>query len=72
MSLRIASSTRAIANSLLAVAKDSNASVGTRAEAAKDAAGDKVDETKHSVCFPFLLLRYTAMALTMCYRHEHI
>lgn len=31
------------------VAKDSNASVGTRAEAAKDAAGDKVKETKNSV-----------------------
>ena len=31
------------------VAKDSNASAGTRMEAAKDAAGNKVDETKHSV-----------------------
>lgn len=31
------------------VAKDSNASLGTRAEAAKDAAGDKIDETKSSV-----------------------
>lgn len=31
------------------VAKDSDASLGTRATAAKDAAGDKVDETKHSV-----------------------
>lgn len=30
------------------VAKDSDASLGTRATAAKDAAGDKVDETKHS------------------------
>jgi len=30
------------------VAKDSDASLGTRAEAAKDAAGDKVSETKHS------------------------
>jgi len=29
------------------VAKDDNASVGTRASAAKDAAGDKVDEAKH-------------------------
>ena len=32
------------------VAKDSNASLGTRASAAKDAASDKVDETKSSVC----------------------
>jgi hypothetical protein len=31
------------------VAKDSDASLGTRASAAKDAAGDKVDETKSSV-----------------------
>ena len=31
------------------VAKDSNASLGTRGEAAKDAIGDKLDETKHSV-----------------------
>lgn len=30
------------------VAKDSNASVGTRAEAAKDAVGDKVDESKNN------------------------
>ncbi|KAF5602800.1 glucose-repressible [Fusarium pseudocircinatum] len=30
------------------VAKDSNAGIGTRASAAKDAASDKVDETKHS------------------------
>lgn len=29
------------------VAKDSNASLGTRAEAAKDAIGDKMDESKH-------------------------
>ncbi|KAL7962462.1 glucose-repressible protein Grg1 [Trichoderma compactum] len=29
------------------VAKDSNAPVGTRASAAKDALGDKVDESKH-------------------------
>ncbi|KZZ96507.1 glucose repressible protein Grg1 [Moelleriella libera RCEF 2490] len=29
------------------VAKDSDASVGTRASAAKDAVGDKLDETKH-------------------------
>ena len=32
------------------VAKDSNAGVGTRAEAAKDAAGDKANEMKHTVC----------------------
>jgi len=30
------------------VAKDSNASLGTRATAAKDAVGDKVDEQKHN------------------------
>ncbi|RFU77805.1 glucose repressible grg1 [Trichoderma arundinaceum] len=29
------------------VAKDSNANVGTRASAAKDALGDKFDENKH-------------------------
>ncbi|KAF7552570.1 hypothetical protein G7046_g7371 [Stylonectria norvegica] len=29
------------------VAKDSNAGIGTRASAAKDALGDKVDESKH-------------------------
>ncbi|KAM0204352.1 hypothetical protein ACHAPA_005655 [Fusarium lateritium] len=29
------------------VAKDSNANVGTRASAAKDAIGDKVNEEKH-------------------------
>ncbi|KAL6795739.1 glucose-repressible protein Grg1 [Trichoderma sp. SZMC 28013] len=29
------------------VAKDSDASIGTRASAAKDALGDKVDESKH-------------------------
>ncbi|RYO89849.1 hypothetical protein DL766_010480 [Monosporascus sp. MC13-8B] len=29
------------------VAKDNNASLGTRASAAKDAVGDKVDEQKH-------------------------
>ncbi|KAK0758589.1 hypothetical protein N5P37_008988 [Trichoderma harzianum] len=29
------------------VAKDSDAPVGTRASAAKDALGDKVDESKH-------------------------
>lgn len=32
------------------VAKDSDASLGTRASAAKDAASDKIDETKNSVC----------------------
>ncbi|KAI4118528.1 MAG: hypothetical protein LQ345_001462 [Seirophora villosa] len=31
-------------------AKNSEASIGTRAEAAKDAVGDKVDEQKHEVC----------------------
>lgn len=31
------------------VAKDSDASLSTRATAAKDAAGDKLDESKHSV-----------------------
>ncbi|EXJ75580.1 uncharacterized protein A1O5_00086 [Cladophialophora psammophila CBS 110553] len=36
------------------VAKDSDASLGTRASAAKDAASDKLDESKHSVC-PLLL-----------------
>ncbi|KAI0600372.1 glucose-repressible gene protein [Biscogniauxia sp. FL1348] len=30
------------------VAKDNNASIGTRASAAKDAVGDKVDEKKHN------------------------
>jgi len=30
------------------VAKDSDASLGTRASAAKDAAGDKLDESKNS------------------------
>ncbi|KAL6819459.1 glucose-repressible protein Grg1 [Trichoderma sp. SZMC 28015] len=29
------------------VAKDSDASLGTRASAAKDAIGDKMDESKH-------------------------
>ncbi|UKZ83518.1 Glucose-repressible protein [Trichoderma virens FT-333] len=29
------------------VAKDSDASIGTRASAAKDALGDKMDESKH-------------------------
>lgn len=32
------------------VAKDSDASLGTRASAAKDAVGDKVDESSNSVC----------------------
>ena len=35
-------------------AKDSSAGVGTRAEAAKDAVGDKATEAKHSVCFSSL------------------
>ncbi|KIX10545.1 uncharacterized protein Z518_01628 [Rhinocladiella mackenziei CBS 650.93] len=36
------------------VAKDSDAPLGTRADAAKDAVGDKLDESKHSVCLaPF-------------------
>ncbi|CAF0848686.1 unnamed protein product [Rotaria sordida] len=30
------------------IAKDSNESIGTRAGAAIDAAGDKIDETKHA------------------------
>ncbi|KAI1632234.1 glucose-repressible gene protein [Biscogniauxia mediterranea] len=30
------------------VAKDNNASIGTRASAAKDAVGDKVDEKKYN------------------------
>ncbi|KAH7033176.1 glucose-repressible gene protein [Microdochium trichocladiopsis] len=30
------------------VAKDNNASIGTRASAAKDAVGDKFDEQKHN------------------------
>jgi hypothetical protein len=33
------------------VAKDSDASLGTRASAAKDAVSDKVDESSNSVCF---------------------
>ncbi|KAL9597334.1 MAG: hypothetical protein Q9219_005200 [cf. Caloplaca sp. 3 TL-2023] len=32
------------------VAKDDQASLGTRAEATKDMVGDKVDEQKHEVC----------------------
>ncbi|KAL8951393.1 MAG: hypothetical protein Q9222_002643, partial [Ikaeria aurantiellina] len=32
------------------VAKDNDASIGTRASAAKDAIGDKAGETKHDVC----------------------
>jgi len=31
------------------IAKDSNVPAGDRASAAKDAAGDKVDETKHDL-----------------------
>ena len=33
----------------LDIAKDSDASVGTRAEAGKDAVGDKANELKHKV-----------------------
>ncbi len=33
------------------VAKDSDASLGTRASAAKDALGDKADQSQHSVRF---------------------
>ncbi|KAL8832748.1 MAG: hypothetical protein Q9191_000085 [Dirinaria sp. TL-2023a] len=45
------------------VAKDSDASLGTRAEAAKDAVGDKIDEQKHDVSLhsyplPLLLLNW--------------
>ena len=32
------------------VAKDSDASLSNRATAAKDAMGDKMDETSHNVC----------------------
>ena len=35
------------------VAKDSDASLGTRASAAKDALGDKASESKHDVCLAF-------------------
>lgn len=38
-------------HTVLAVAKDSNASAGTRLEAGKDAIGDKVNEKKHEVHF---------------------
>lgn len=34
----------------LGVAKDSNASAGTRASAGMDAVGDKAKEMKHTVC----------------------
>ena len=37
-----------------AVAKDSNASLGTRATAAKDAMSDKMDEHRHAVSGPQL------------------
>lgn len=37
------------------VAKDSDAGMGTRAEAAKDAVGDKAKETKHTVRVSSLL-----------------
>lgn len=38
------------------VAKDNNASLTDRATAAKDAMGDKVDETSHDVSLDPLLL----------------
>ena len=34
------------------LAQPEKSSLGTRATAAKDAVGDKVDESKHSVCDP--------------------
>lgn len=37
------------------IAKDSNLGIGDRANAAKDALGNKVDETKHDVILPSLL-----------------
>lgn len=44
------------------VAKDSNADVGTRAEAGKDAASDKVSEATHSVRCDVGTLRRTSNA----------
>ncbi|KAI4186576.1 MAG: hypothetical protein L6R41_003392 [Letrouitia leprolyta] len=38
------------------VAKDNDASLGTRASAAKDAASDKLDETKHDVSLLFFFV----------------
>ena len=37
----------------LDIAEDSNASAGTRLNAAGDALGDKKDELKHKVSFPY-------------------
>ena len=36
---------------IIDIAKDDNASVGTRAEAGKDAVGDKANELKHKVSY---------------------
>ena len=38
---------------LLGVAKDSHASIGTRATAAKDMVSDKLDENRHAVSSSF-------------------
>ena len=40
-----------ITDALLAVAKDSDAGLSTRASAAKDAVSDKGSEAKDSVCY---------------------
>lgn len=53
------------------VAKDDSASAGTRANAAKDAVGDKANEVKHSVC-PFLINNDDAMELTIYPSLEHV
>lgn len=45
------------------IAKDSNVGIGDRATAAKDALGNKVDETKHDVSAIFLLI-HTFMCLS--------
>ena len=37
-----------ITNNIQSVAKDGNASLGSRATAAKDAVGDKMDQTSHN------------------------
>jgi len=47
------------------VAKDSDASLGTRASAAKDAVGDKMDESGHSVCTTLQTDRLTVPELIM-------
>lgn len=36
---------------MIGVAKDSHVPIGTRARAAKDAMGDKMDESRHGVSF---------------------